>query len=66
MVLTTSFINVGPNLARKIKGHPEKTFAEFMNNRNSSCMFLKPIIESEVTKVLKSCKNKFQTSETSE
>ena len=47
------FINVGPNLARKIKGHPEKTFAEFMNNRNSSCMFLKPIIESEVTKVLK-------------
>ena len=23
------FINVGPNLARNIKGHPEKTFAEF-------------------------------------
>ena len=29
-----------------------------MNNRNTSCMFLNPIIESEVTKVLKSCKNK--------
>ena len=26
------FINVGPNLARNIKGHHEKTFAEFMNN----------------------------------
>lgn len=52
------FTNVGPNLAKSIKAHPEKNVTEYMNARNSQSMFLSPVLEKEVNTVLQNCKSK--------
>ena len=42
------FINVGPNLAKKIKENPDMTFDNYLTSNYPNSMFLDPITENEL------------------
>ena len=48
------FVNVGPELASKINSTGKK-FYDYLNDPINSCMFMKPIVETEIVKII----NKF-------
>ena len=55
------FNNVGPDLAKNITAPGDSSIFDYMQNRNENCMFLTPVGEIEVSKVVASCKNKLST-----
>ena len=55
------FINVGPDLAKNITAPDDSSIFDYMQNRNENCMFLTPVDEIEVSRVVESCKNKLST-----
>ena len=55
------FTNVGPDLAKNIITPNGTSIFDYMQNRNDTCMFLTPVDEMEVSRVVKSCKNKYST-----
>ena len=52
------FVNVGPNLAAKIRSEKDCNIFEYMPPANTSCMFLDPVNEQEVLTIISQCKNK--------
>ena len=52
------FTNIGPNLAKKIVPPKEGNIYNYLNNCNSSSMFLYGTDEEEVLKVVNQCKSK--------
>ena len=55
------FTNVGPDLAKNIITLNVTSIFDYMQNRNDTCMFLTPVDEMEVSRMVKSCKNKYST-----
>ena len=55
------FTNVGPDLAKNITAPGDSSIFDYMQNRNENCMFLTPVDEVEVSRVVASCKNKLST-----
>ena len=55
------FTNVGPDLAKNITAPDDSSIFDYMQNRNENCMFLTPVDEIEVSRVVESCKNKLST-----
>ena len=45
------FVNVGPNLAAKINS-TGKSFYDYLKNPMDSCMFMKPIVETEIIQII--------------
>jgi hypothetical protein len=45
------FVNVGPNLASKIQ-RSGKEYFDYFKNPISDCMFMKPIVETEIIKII--------------
>ena len=58
------FVNVGPNLAKNIPKYDHIDVVDYMNDINSSSMFLLPVDEKEVLRTVNDCKSK--TSEDSD
>ena len=52
------FTNVGPYLAKNITAPDDSSIFYYMQNRNENCMFLTPVDEIDVSRVVDSCKNK--------
>lgn len=50
------FINIGPNLANKIKCNENDSFEKYLNGNYQSSMFLDPITEYELEKELENMK----------
>ena len=46
------FTNVGPDLAKNITTPGDSSIFDYMQNRNENCMFLTPVDEIEVSRVL--------------
>ena len=55
------FTNVGPDLAKNITTPVGSSVFDYLKNRNDNCMFLSPVDEKEVHKIVESCKNKSST-----
>ena len=55
------FTNVGPDLPKNITAPGDSSIFDYMQNRNENCMFLTPVDEIEVSRVVASCKNKLST-----
>ena len=55
------FTNVGPDLANKIITPDGASIYDYMLNQNDNCMFLTPVDEMEVSRVVNRCKNKYST-----
>ena len=55
------FTNVGPDLAKHITAPDDSSIFDYMQNRNENYMFLTHVDESEVSRVVESCKNKLST-----
>ena len=53
--------DVGPDLAKNITTPVGSSVFDYLKNRNDNCMFLSPVDEKEVHKVVESCKNKSST-----
>ena len=49
------FINIGPELAKKIPNEPASP-SEFLENRNAESMFVQPVAEEEVLEIIKGLK----------
>ena len=47
------FTNVGPDLAKNIITPNGMSIFDYMHNRNDTCMFLTPVDEMEVSRVVK-------------
>ena len=57
------FVNVGPKLAKHIiKKHENSHVTHYLRNNNPKTMFLKDVTESEITYIVRNCKNKKSTS----
>ena len=55
------FTNVGPDLAKNITTPVGSSVFDYLKNRNDNSMFLSPVDEKEVHKVVENCKNKSST-----
>ena len=55
------FTNVGPALAKNITAPDDSSIFDYMQNRNENCIFLTPVDEIEVSRVVESCKIKLST-----
>ena len=60
-MLNRFFISVGPNLAKQINPPAGASVFDYLKNRNDNSMFLSPVDEKEVIRVVESCKNKSST-----
>ena len=54
------FVNIGPNLAAKIKKTININHRQFMNINSTDTVYLKPVIENEVLTIVKSLREKCQ------
>ena len=52
------FVNVGPNLADKIRQEKNCSIFDYMGPANETCMFLDPVDEQEVLNTINLCKTK--------
>ena len=52
------FVNVGSNLAKNIPCHQEKSFYDFLGNKNTSSMFIEPVVQKEILNLTSQCKGK--------
>ena len=52
------FVNVGPTLAKKIKPSEKGSIHDYLDQRNVNSMFLNPVTEEEVYKIVKLFKSK--------
>jgi hypothetical protein len=52
------FVNVGPNLASKIKPTDNANIFSYLGSSNTNSMFLKPVDNQEVINIISECKNK--------
>ena len=48
-------------LQKNITAPGDSSIFDYMQNRNDNCMFLTPVDEIEVSRVVASCKNKLST-----
>ena len=55
------FTSVGPDLAKQINPPAGASVFDYLKNRSDNCMFLSPVDENEVIRVVESCKNKSST-----
>ena len=55
------FVNIGPDLAEKIKAPADMTMYDTMGDTNINTMFLNPVTEAEIIKIVNSFKNKNST-----
>ena len=55
------FVNIGPDLAEKIKKFNGKHYSEYITKHASDSIFLEPIVEQELLNVVKSFDNKFSS-----
>ena len=55
-------MNIGPNLATKIKKNTNISHAQFTNISSTDTVFLKPVIENEVLNIMKKFKGKMSMS----
>ena len=51
------FVDIGANLAEKIS-HSNRTFIDFLDNRNPSSIFFLPVLENEVFDLVNNLKSK--------
>ena len=52
------FVNVGPNLAKKIENDNSTSIYDYMDPPNDSTMYLTPVSEEEILTTVNQCKNK--------
>ena len=52
------FVNVGPNLAKKIVNDNKASIFDYMDPPNDSSMYLTPVTEEEIIATVGQCKNK--------
>ena len=55
------FTSVGPDLAKQINPPAGAPVFDYLKNRNDNSMFLSPVDENEVIRVVERCKNKSST-----
>ena len=55
------FTNVGPDHANSIIAPGDSSIYDYMQNKNEHCMFVTPVDAIEVSRIVKSCKNKLST-----
>ena len=55
------FTSVGPDLAKQINPPAGASIFDYLKNQNDNSMFLSPVDENEVIRVVESCKNKSST-----
>ena len=55
------FTSVGPDLAKQINPPAGASVFDYLKNRNDNSKFLSPVDETEVIRVVESCKNKSST-----
>ena len=61
MVLMIFFVNVGPNLARKIDVPDNIDVSDYLKDRQVNSLFLKPTTEEEILDIIKKSEDKNST-----